>query len=301
MKQIIVLFVVFSMVNIAHAQDYNFGIRAGLNYAKFLGPSIDEANHKETFSLNNGIHFAITYAYNLSDRVSLNSEIAYSQIGSRYKYEGDSYYIFKYQNGRHPLPGKAERIFDINNSYISIPLLFSFKPTPKWEFQVGPYVQFLVISRGTSQLTFTSPNEDLNPYSFKQSTDANYFSDKPGAAARSNEVVRVCLSKKSAEDETCPDDQIVAMPRIVGGYYEFDDKDKAGNLYNWFDTGLSASASYFVNGSLYLRLTGQYGLLDVTNNDVDVDYRKLNDENRFIFQKDKDVNLNFAVSLGFKF
>ena len=150
-------------------------------------------------------------------------------------------------------------------------------------------------------MTFRSPDEDLEPYSFIQSMDANYNSDDPRESVSYSGTVSVCLEIDEMGDDMCPPDQIVTMPRVVGGYYEYYADDKAGNLHNWFDFGLTGSVSYFINKSLYARVTAQYGLLDVTNNDVDVDYSDLNENTRFIYQQDKDVNLNIGISLGFKF
>lgn len=297
---VVVCFIVVA-VQTSFAQLDNFGLRAGLNYSKFLGPTLNQNLAKESFDFNSGIHFGITYTYDFTDVFGLSTEIAYNQIGSKYTYEGNSYFIFQYQNSRLPLKGHAKRIFEINNSYVSIPLLASFKPHRKIEIQAGVYGQFLVISKGVSKLTFTSPDEDNNPYSFIQSTDANYYSDKPQGFQSSREIIRVCLEKEHPDDQTCPDDKIITMPRIVGGYYEYDASELAGSMYKWFDAGLQGSFSYFFNSSLYLRLTCQYGLLDVSNNKVDRDYSKLSETNRFIYQQDWDKNFNLGLSIGFKF
>lgn len=284
----------------AMAQDYNFGIRAGLNYSKFLGPQINESNAMESYSLNNGLHFGVTFGYYLSDRIGFTTEVAYNQIGSIYKFEGDSYYRFPLSSGFPPKEGYAERIFDINNSYIQIPLLFSVKPIKQLEIQAGVYAQFLIISRATGKLTFTSPNEETMPYSFIQSTDANYYSDEAGAQADFSDDLRICFAVDPETGE-CLEETILSLPRVVGGYYEFQPLEKKASLYNWFDAGLIGSVSYYFNNSLYARLTAQYGFFDVTDEQADIDYRDLNEEGSFIFQDDLDTNLNFGISLGFRF
>jgi hypothetical protein len=55
-----------------------------------------------------------------------------------------------------------------------------------------------------------------------------------------------------------------------------------------------------LNGGLYFSATATYGLIDVTNSDLDFSYVDI-DGFDFKTRDDKDNNLSFQFSLGFSF
>lgn len=283
----------------ANAQDYKFGIRAGLNYSQLLGPQISEADHRDFQQLNNGIHFGVTFAYHLTDNFGFRTELAYNQIGTRYTFEGErSPYVFRYGFEREPRYGEIKRYLDINNSYVHLPLMAFFKPHKKIEVYGGVYTQFLVLPTTDGNIDFTAPEDPNNPgelykYSFIQFVEGNYFADE----AREFKGSQTLIVDLIVDGESEP----VSMQRLVGAYYELDEDEKSGSLFNWLDVGLEAGFSYFINRSLYVGFTGMYGLLDVTNNEMDVDYQELDEFNKYKFRDDFDTNLSLQVSLGFKF
>lgn len=284
-----------------NAQDYKFGIRGGLNYSQFLGPQNNTADYKETFSLNNGIHFGVTLAYHLTDNFGFRTEIAYNQIGTRYKFESeDAPYVFRYGLEREVRRGRMIRELDINNSYIHVPFMVFYKPHRKIELYGGFYTQFLVLPTAGGSIDFTDLNPsgsledgDLKNYSFYQAIEANYYSDEP-RQSKSNQSLIVALTVDG-------DIQRVTMSRAVSGYYELDADEKAASKFNWFDAGLEGGFSVFVNRALYIGITGMYGLTDVTNNKADVDYFEVNEFNKYIFRSDFDRNFSLQASIGFKF
>ena len=84
----------------------------------------------------------------------------------------------------------------------------------------------------------------------------------------------------------------------MSAYYDLDSKE--GRPYKVFDAGLSAGAAYFLNGGLYFSALVNYGLLDVTNTELDFSYSEIDDLN-FKTRDDRDNNLSFQFSLGFSF
>ena len=123
------------------AQEYHFGIRAGLNSATFLGPA--EEDVIETNDLNTGFHFGVVGMMRFNDYFALGTEILYNQLGSTYYYEGPSYYRFNV--------GEVDFLYEdvkinlvVSNSYINIPLLIHFNPIKKLEIIAGGYMGFLV-------------------------------------------------------------------------------------------------------------------------------------------------------------
>lgn len=278
------------------AQDYNFGIRAGLNYSKFQGPQLNEADHKDFFSFNNGIHFGVTFAYAFTDQFGLRTEVGYNQIGTKYTFESeDAVFVFRNDFEREPRNGKILRKYDINNSYIHVPIMAYFKPFKKLELYGGIYTQFLILPTMGGSIDFTDPNLDDKEltFSFIQSIEGNYYADK-ARQAKGNQALTVAI---------LVDGEVVkpTMNRLVGAYYELDEDEKKGSAFSWFDAGLEGGASYFVNKSLYIGLTGQYGLLDVTRNQMDVDFYRLDENQKFKFRSDYDVNFSLQLSVGFKF
>lgn len=295
---VLVIAICFTM-NGLYAQDYSFGIRAGLNYSKLIGPQINTVTEKDAFQFNNGLHFGVTFAYHLTDNFGLRTELAYNQIGTLYTYQGEnSPFVFRYGQERVVRNGKIERFFDISNSYIHVPLMVYYKPHRKVELYGGIYAQFLIIPTANGRIDMTAPENSETPgelfkYSFEQLIEANYFSDDPREVKGSQSLIVDLIIDGETEK--------VAMNRLVGGYYELDADEKKASLYNWFDAGLEFGGSYYINRSLYLGLTGMYGLTDVTNNKADVDFGNLNEFQKYIFRSDFDRNLSLQLSLGFNF
>ncbi len=283
------------------AQDYKFGIRGGLNYSQYLGLQNNTSDYMESYNLNNGIHFGVTFAYHLSDIFGFRTEVGYNQIGTKYRFESESApYVFRFGLDREVRYGKMIREFDVNNSYIHVPFMVFYKPHRKLELYGGIYTQFLVLQLAGGSIDFTDPDPrgsledgDLKNYSFFQSVDANYYADDPRGTSGTQGLI-VALSIDN-------DIQNIGMARTVNGYFELDEDEKLASRHNWFDAGLEGGFSYFVNGSLYFGVTAMYGLLDVTNDKADVDYFELNEFNKYIFRDDFDRNFSAQISMGFKF
>jgi len=70
--------------------------------------------------------------------------------------------------------------------------------------------------------------------------------------------------------------------------------------YNRFDAGVHAGMKLFINSSLYLGGRVNWGLRDITNDNVD---RSLQEKDGIdlIFRDDKDTNLSIQASIGFSF
>ncbi len=283
-KVVLILAIGFLINTNIQAQRYNLGIRAGLNYSKFIGPS--EEGMLEGKSLNNGIHFGMTFAYKLNDIAGFKTEIAYTAIGSKDSIVGDSYYIFGIGNENVAKTGYAKRYLDISNSYINVPFHAYIFPFKKLELFGGPYIAFLINPTAAGRIEFNDQSDELK-YSFIQSLDYNYFTDKATRGKGFGEVVTVIV-----------DDTRIVMPQVAGAYYQFITKN--GGLYNIFDLGISGGLQYYINKSFFAGFRANYGLLDVTRQKMDVSYRSL-DNGTYILRDDRDTNFSMQFSLGFKF
>jgi hypothetical protein len=264
----------------------SFGIRAGLNYTKFSGPL--ESGVNEKYNITNGFHFGINYAYNFADRLALRGEVVYTQVGSKYKYDGDSFYKIPLGNAFVFENGKSNIELKVSNAYISVPITLQWQPTKKLEFSAGVYGAFLVGPRGNGTITFVQNADSLF---FKQSLVHNYSKDVAGGAASGTQGPSVWV-----------DGLVVTLVRDAGAYYNYLTNEKVGNLYNSFDAGLTGGISFFLNRGFYVGLRYDYGLIDITNNKMDYLRKSVDTKTgTATLSNHFDRNIGFQVSFGFRF
>ncbi|MBQ4804690.1 PorT family protein [Aquimarina sp. MMG015] len=125
MKKVILIIVitVFTISNV-NAQDFNLGVKGGLNFATLTG-----ANHSEigwTTDFNLGIMAEIK----ISDKFSLQPELMYS--GQGYGSSVDS-----------------EGIIALN--YLNVPLMSKYYVTKGLSLEAGPQIGFLLSTKGGTQ------------------------------------------------------------------------------------------------------------------------------------------------------
>lgn len=284
------LFVIIFVCSIHKVNAQTFGVRAGLNYSKFLGPT--EIGVEESYGFSNGFHFGLSYSYDFTDLFSLRSELVYIQNGSKYDYKGDSYYIIRESTKTTFEKGKLENYkLNISNAYISIPIVANYRINKKWEVFGGGYFNMLIGPTGRGQLTFESTSRP-DEIRFTQSLDFRYGSDDAievtGRSTGSLNDIGVLV-----------DGEIVILPRFAGAYTQ--QGEKTGNKFNSLDYGLTAGAHYFLNKGFFIGLTFDFGLPDLTNNKVDISLKELNPDNSFIFSDDNDTHFGIQASFGFRF
>lgn len=260
------------------------GVRAGWNFNKFDGP-LEAA---ESFGFANGIHFGINYGYKLSNKLMIGAELLYNQAGSKHRYDstGQSYYLLYTSSKTVFEKGKRLLNLEISNSYISLPITAIFKLSRKFEIFGGLSPNFLVNPTGRGQVRFESydhPNQIL----FREALDYRYFQDVAKGAGNLG-FARIIV-----------DEKIVNIPKSIGAYYQYDVKD--GNTFNWFSLSAIGGINYFINKGFYTGLRLERGLTDLTNDRMDVSLEKLNDDFSFIKRADKDIQLTYQISLGFRF
>ena len=288
MKRTFLLSIVFVIISFlsGFSQNYNLGIRAGLNYSKFIGPT--EAELSEGFSFNNGLHFGLSFSYHLTDVSGLRAELLYSQVGSKDSLVGDSYYVFPVQGERVVKEGFARRTFDINNGYITIPIMGYYYPRDDLEIFGGIYTGFLVNPTASGLLEFDDGDTTELKYSFIQSMDYNYYSDEVGEGKNFGRPIGVKV-----------DNEEITLLQVAGAYYEWE--EKFGPAYKVFDMGLTGGFAYYINRSFFFSVRGDFGLLDITNNKMDRSYVSTNEDGSFKLRTDYDRNFSLQFSLGFRF
>ncbi|MGE5357105.1 MAG: outer membrane beta-barrel protein [Deltaproteobacteria bacterium] len=296
MKKLIFIFLFFVAYTFnLYSQEFHFGIRGGMNFSTFLGPV--ESDVLETNKINNGFHFGIEGIYSFNDYLSAATEIQYSQIGSKYKYNGPSYYIF-FDDDNYLLKNpEVTYNLNVSNSYIYIPVNLMVRPFKKLEIKAGGYFGFLINPTASGNMEFGNK--------FNQKLKYNFYSDKDAPSIYYNYgTLNIKTENADGKEEIR---QTKQTSRAYNQYPPADYKD--GSFYKVFDAGVNFGINYFINNSLLVGVNCQYGLTDISNNKLDRSLKTLaddgdlffNNEDKLIYKDDFDRNLNFQISLGFRF
>lgn len=291
----ILLILLFAFSQTSFAQELGYGIRVGLNFNKLRGPSETDAmgSDLESIDFRTGFNVGGSVIFKFTDLVGARTGIFFSQRGMKYKYEGDSFQFFTEDMSGEMVKSEGHRRYrlSVTNSYIEIPLTAYYKFGEKFEISGGFLFGFMTGSTAIGEFDYTGTlpgNPDIN---FTQELDFNYRKDEPASAAD------ITDDTKLIEFPVVND--MVKFPKTVGAYY-MDYPEKDGNYYNPIDVGITAGFSYFLNSGLYLMFSGNYGLIDATNDDFDIS-RYQSDGLEYIQRDDKDYNVSFQASLGFSF
>src|SRR5690606_822556 len=141
------------------------------------GPSeTDGTAVVENFKLTNGFHFGVNYSYPFANRLAVKGELVYTQLGTQYEYEGESYYRIFTQTDVINEKGHSIMELKISNAYISVPVTLQWTVSKKFEFNAGLYANILIQPRGAGQLRFTSYDRP-NEIRLKQTLEHNYNKD----------------------------------------------------------------------------------------------------------------------------
>jgi hypothetical protein len=259
-------------------QSLSYGFKAGLNTSAFDGPLENERKQNQV-----GFHIGVIFKYELTDLFGLRGEFMYSQKGSEYFYDGPSFFYLEEEGNSDLVRGTRNLNLSISNDYLDFPIMVYGK-FGRIELNGGFNVGLLVGSSGTGQLRFTGDDPPVDEFSFN--LDYRYYRDEPGEGDRfEEESIRVG-----------PDNYL--LPKQLGAYYEYDEKD--GSRFNFIDVGLVAGISFYLNEGLYLGARGNWGLVDVTNGDMEPDYSSFQG-NVPARRNDTDKQISYQFSLGFSF
>lgn len=280
----------FCVSNIS-AQDLSFGFKAGLNFSNISTEDIEQAGDVdlETFGQNSGFHLGVVVNNKITDAFGLRGELLFSQKGGRYEFEGDSYMRLLSFNGEERVirEGFRDMNLNISNAYIDIPVMVYVKPVKWLELAAGVNVAALISSTGAGELIFREQNQVEGDEFRGISLDYRFFGDELGEFIEGDTEIRM-INGTSFE-----------IPKNLQAYYEYPEGSETG-LFNRFDFGLHASANVFINRSLFVGFRFNYGLTDVTNEEVDRSLGEINGS-QFILRDDFDRNISLQASIGFSF
>jgi opacity protein-like surface antigen len=118
-KVILISFAIFSFSCVS-AQNVNFGLKAGVNFASINGDETDDLDSKTSF------HLGAVAEIELSEKLYFGPEILYSSQGAKLKYDG-----FEDK---------------INLNYVQVPLMIRYYITEGFNIEAGPQISFLIDS-----------------------------------------------------------------------------------------------------------------------------------------------------------
>jgi hypothetical protein len=283
MRVIAILFL-FRICSSLQAQETHLGLRIGINNSIMSGPT--EAAGK--FASQSGFHIGPTYSYAFSDLMGIRGELLFSQKGSRYEYNGPSYFTIRKNTEFITTTGTRTMRMSINNNYIDLPIMFYTLLFEHLDLSIGGYASLLVGSgvRGNIDYVGKRDNSSATVGPIKFLLDGSYYRDKAGTIAGS-----VTQTIKIEGDN-------VTLPERIGAYYEYRSKP-SGSKYNALDYGLVGAVHYRLTGGLYLGVRYQLGAADLSNDKFDIQYESLSPSKEFILnpQTYKNRSIQFAVML----
>jgi hypothetical protein len=283
---LIALLLPFSMI----AQGWSGGIRAGLNYSRIDGPSeIDPSgNNLERNTFSSGFHIGGMISRKLNSAVGLRGEILYSQRGTDYQYQGDSYLrLFTEAGVVANTRGTRYTTLRITNTYLDLPLSV-FLRLGRIELSAGGYGSFMLSSRGVGELNYNGKStvgQTIEPLLVPLKYD--YFKDQYQQTGVLNAKVITVDNKR------------VVVPSTLGAYY--DTRDTGDPLFNRIDAGLHAGLGIFMSQGLYLGARIQKGFMDLTRAEQELSLQSLDNTGKIIPRSDEDLNLSLQLSIGFSF
>lgn len=270
---------------------FSGGFVAGMNFSKLSGPSETDAagNNLEENTFKTGFHVGGRFSYKFTEAFGLRGEVLYSQKGSDFKYDGESYFVFLTEDEDLIFStGTRNTNLRIVNSYVEIPAM-AFLRLGRLEIGGGGYFAYLFRSTATGNLNYrgvSASGSTIEPFDI--SLDFNYFTDG---------------FERTDIGETQPvivDGEVVQVPTVIGSQYEVlvEPEDR---LFQRTDFGLIGNLAVYLNQGLFLGFRVNYGLVDLTKTERDISRKMLDENNRPIFRDDFDRNLTLQASIGFGF
>jgi len=136
----VVVVMVLASTLFVNAQERNFGVLGGLNYANIRGDRAESINS----SWRLAYHFGIFSNFSLSDKIALEPRILFSSKGYDDEIDFDQL-GFAESNGSTISQNRVN--YTSRNNYLSIPVLLKYKIIDKISLDLGPEIAFLLYSK----------------------------------------------------------------------------------------------------------------------------------------------------------
>lgn len=283
------IFFLFLLVSLQSKAQLTYGFRAGLSYSKFLGDQEVDDTGKELdeYRFASGFHIGLSMNYAVTDLFGFRGELIFTQRGTEYLYDGDSYYFLERRTTRERvIMGRRIQDYNISMAAFEVPLISYFK-IGSFEISGGINTAFIMSSSGGGSLDFEGVAPSGNTIDpFRVTLQYNFNKDEAQEASASTIQIRV-------------DGVTFQTPATTGAYYDFEEKN--GNQFEALDIGLIGGLAYYLNEGLYLSGKVTYGLTDADDNQYDISLHQLGPNNSYIYRTDKNQHLTIQASIGFLF
>jgi len=285
MNRFFPIFLAFLLLPFFAQAQLRGGFKVGLNLSSIKGPTLTENGAKESYRSLTGFHVGPVIQWPITESYGLKAEVLYNQAGGIYQYEGQGFNFFRAEDGTKILAEGQKKVdLSILNTYLDVPIM-GYLRVGSFQLDGGFRIGLLVSSTADGKMVFSGQTElGSSIDEFEQTLFYNYKKDKPGGADYSSFTEKLIDGKPTQ------------IPKTLGAYF-FEDDD-AGKKFNTIDLGLSAGVSYFIGRSLYIGARANFGLSDITNNNVDFNRLKT-DGAKLLRQADKDKNFQIQLSIGF--
>jgi hypothetical protein len=246
----------------------------------------DSGNALDEYRFASGFHIGFSMNYAITDLFGFRGEVIFTQRGTEYKYDGDSYYFLARRTAdERVIFGRRIQDYNISMASFEIPVI-AYVKVGSFEFSGGLTAALISSTTGGGSLDFEGMTQSgaIDPFSVTLQYDFN--KDEAQQASSSTIPVKVGATTLST-------------PATVGAYYDFEEKN--GNWYRAFDLGITGGISFYLNEGLYLGGRVTYGLMDASDNQYDISLYKLDQGNSYISRTDSDQHLTVHASIGFLF
>lgn len=139
MKNVITLLVMLLVGMQLQAQDWNFGVKGGINVASFTGTDVEDV-----FEARTGFHIGGLTEVKFSENLRAQLELLYSTLGAKADVQIEEDEML------------AETTFKLD--YIAVPVLFKYYPVWGLSFETGPQLSF----ETDSEMEFEMEGEEIS-------------------------------------------------------------------------------------------------------------------------------------------
>lgn len=130
MKKIAIILLIATAMISAKAQNFQFGIKAGVNFSKESKTEVERDVKDQEHKFRQGLHIGGIVAYTINKQWELEGNLMYSQQG--------------YKEHISSLEYNGSTIYSIRSNYINLPIAIKFYPLEHFYVELGPQLGFLI-------------------------------------------------------------------------------------------------------------------------------------------------------------
>lgn len=246
-----------------------------------------------------GFHFGINFTYQFTPDFGLRAELLYTQKGAKNDFIdslNSSYLVIKPVDDQiEPFfaQGSTDLNLDLSTGYFSIPLTAHYSLNDKFELVGGMSLDLLIGPAGRGTMDF---RDGAGEYFFRQTYQHSYRKDDAGEA---DDLISIDQTPFVTIDLNGEKENLFA---VHTAYQDLEESDlENGKKYKLFDANAIFGFNYFINSGFYAGIRAEWGLFDMTNENVDFSRREISNDGDYIRRNDIDKSRSISVSVGFRF